>query len=295
VPTSSGVVPGSRDPAGKPVIYQYMNYRQFLRDAYDARKATAGKYSYRYYAQKAGLRSPSHVKMVLDGTRNLTATTARSLARAFGLDAQATRFFLALVAMNQAKTTEERAQHYEELSRMPAYRASRQLERAQYQYYARWYCVPIRELVARGDFREDPRWIAGQLRPGITPVEAREALDLLLALGLLVREESGRLRQADPLIATGPELRTLSMRAFHREMLHLAASALDSVPIEERSVRGVTLRLTAAQVKLLQRLLFEMAEQVLQHDGVGEGPEAVYHFGVQLFPLTYPSRDGGTP
>lgn len=280
--------------AGTPSVFHYMDYRQFLRDAYQAFKSTSAKFSYRYFAQKAGVGSPSFLKLVMEGQRNLSPKTALRFAAAFKLNKQETRFFVTLVAMNQAKTTQDRAHYYEELSRIPKYRETKLLERSQYDYYERWYCIPIRELVARADFQEDPAWIAAQLRPPITRTQAQEAMSLLLALGLVTRDESGRLRQASSLVSTPPELTSLAVRSFHREMLHRAASALDAIPLEEREVGGVTVRLTAAQMRLLVARMAEIRREVLQLDGIGEGAEAVYHFAYQLFPVSQPSADTTT-
>jgi uncharacterized protein (TIGR02147 family) len=188
--------------------------------------------------------------------------------------------------MNQAATTEERSRWYDELSALPPYRAAHRLQRSQYDYYARWYCIPIRELVARSDFREDAAWIAAQLRPTIKPSEAEEALTLLQELGLLTRDEGGALRQDQPLLTTGPELRLLSLRRFHQQMLHRAEEAMDGIPLAEREVGGVTLRLTDAQVRHLKQRLFELRQEVLQLDGTASGPQAVHHFAFQLFPVT---------
>lgn len=279
-----------------PRIYDYLEYRSWLRDAWSELQAESKAHSYRWFSKKAGLGSPSYLKHVIDGDRNLTEDTASRFAKALDLDHQEAKYFHALVRMNQAHSTEERAQWYEVLSSLPPYRATRRLERSQYEYYARWYCVPIRELVARADFIEEPAWIGAQLRPPIKTSEAREALSLLLELGLLTRHADGTLHQAEPLLSTGRQLRLLSLRRFHQQMLHRAESAMDQVPLDEREVGGVTLRLTAPQFRYMKQRMFELRQEVLQLDGAGDGPEAVYHFGFQLFPVTdreqHPTDEG---
>jgi uncharacterized protein (TIGR02147 family) len=274
-----------------PRIYDYLEYRVWLRDAWTWLRAQSKTHSYRWFSKKAGLGSPSYLKHVIDGDRNLTEDTASRFIKALDLDGQEAKYFHALVRMNQAHSTEERAQWYEVLSALPPYRETRKLDRSQYEYYARWYCVPIRELVARDDFIEDPAWIAAQLRPPIKIGEAREALALLLELGLLSRRTDGTLEQAEALLSTGPQLRLLSLRRFHQQMLHRAEAAMDQVPLEEREVGGVTLRLTAPQFRYMKQRMFELRQEVLQLDGAGAGPEAVYHFAFQLFPVTDREQD----
>ena len=278
-----------------PRIYDYLDYRVWLRDAWTWLRAASSTHSYRWFSKKAGLGSPSYLKHVIDGDRNLTEDTASRFIKALELDHQESKYFNALVRMNQAHSTEERAHWYEVLSALPPYRETRKLERSQYEYYARWYCVPIRELVARADFIEDPAWVAAQLRPPIKVSQAREALALLLELGLLTRQDDGSLAQAEPLLSTGPQLRLISLRRFHQQMLRRAEEAMDQVPLDEREVGGVTLRLTAPQYRYMKQRMFELRQEVLQLDGAGAGPEAVYHFAFQLFPVTdreEPSGEG---
>lgn len=276
-------------------VYNYLDYRGFIADAWAEMRASSRRHSYRWFSRKAGLGSPSYLKLVLDGKRNLTDDTARRFAKGFGLDEAATRFFATLVRMNQARTTEDRSRAYEELSALPRYREAQRLARSQYQYYARWYCVPIRELAARADFVEDAAWIASQLRPPIRPKEAAEALVLLEELGLLVREK-GRLVQAEPLLSTGPQLRVLAARRFHQQMLQRAEAAMDTFPLEEREVGGVTVRLTQTQLRALKRRLYEVRQSILQMDGADDGDQAVHHFAFQLFPVTqWPAASGDSP
>ncbi len=294
--TRVGAVNGSYDPSvarthDLPVVFDFLDYRAYLEAWWTALRKQGARYSYRWFSRKAGLGSPSYLKLVIDGERNLTDDTAGRFATALDLDPIAARYWHALVKMNQATTTEERARWYETLSSVPPYRATRRLDRGQYDCYALWYCVPIRELVAREDFVDDAEWVARQVRPPIRPAQAREALDLLLELGLLERVD-GALRQAEPLLTTGPELRVLAARRFHQQMLRRAEEAMDAMPLEEREVGGVTLRLTRPQVAHLRRRMYEIRQEILQLDGTGDGPEAVHHFAFQLFPVTdWPSGD----
>ncbi len=274
-------------------VFDFLDYRDFIRQAWALMQAKSRRYSYRWFSRKAGLGSPSYLKLVMDGDRNLTDDTAGRFAHAFDLDEQESRYFVALVRMNQAGTTEERSKWFEQLSSVPRYRATRKLDRSQYDYFALWYCVPIRELVARGDFQEDPAWIGRQLRPPIPASNAKKALELLFELNLVERTADGRLQQSQPLLTTGPQLRALAARRFHQQMLHRAEEAMDNVPLDEREVGGVAVRLTNPQLQHLKKRLYELRQEVLQLDGTGEGPQAVYHFAFQLFPVTqWPETEG---
>ena len=55
-----------------PDLFEYFEYRLWLRDAYEARKSRNPAFSHRYIAQKAGFGSSGTFARILDGSRNLS-------------------------------------------------------------------------------------------------------------------------------------------------------------------------------------------------------------------------------
>jgi uncharacterized protein (TIGR02147 family) len=77
-----------------PQVREYLDYRVFLKDFYEAKKERSQDFSYRVFARKAEINSPSHFKLVVDGKRNLTQNTLGKYVRAIGFqDKQEKRFF----------------------------------------------------------------------------------------------------------------------------------------------------------------------------------------------------------
>ncbi len=52
-----------------PNIFNYMDYREFLEDFYDEQKSANKAFSYQYFANKAGFKSKSFIKLVIDGKK----------------------------------------------------------------------------------------------------------------------------------------------------------------------------------------------------------------------------------
>lgn len=154
-----------------PDVFGYLDYRAFLRDAYRDARGRRG-WSFRALARRAGIRSSSFLKRVMDGERNLAMPTARRVAGALGLRGEAADFFVSLVRFNQAPTSRERGEAYARLHRFEAYRRARPLEAERDAYHAHWYYPAIRELSTSPRFRRDPEWIARALRPAIQPRDA---------------------------------------------------------------------------------------------------------------------------
>ena len=90
-------------------IYEFIDYRKFLAAFYEHKKANSSYFSYRYFSQKIGINSPSFLKHVIDGKRNLTTQMIERFCTALDLSAREARYFRNLVLFNQAKTSGEKA------------------------------------------------------------------------------------------------------------------------------------------------------------------------------------------
>jgi uncharacterized protein (TIGR02147 family) len=266
-------------------VFQYRDFRAFL-NAYYRKAKASGRLSLRSFSQRAGLRSPNYLKLVMDGERNLTPETAAQFARACGLKGEAADYFCELVAFNQARSAAEKERHYERLSKFRRYRRIHRLDGAQDRYHSRWYIPAIRELAARPDFQEDPKWIARTLLPSISPREASAAIKVLCELGLLVRDDNGRLKLAEPLVSTAEGPLGHQVAAYHRAMMERAAEALDRVPREERDIGAITLCISQNKMQELKARLERFRFELLDLYEPDDKPERVVQVNFQMFPLT---------
>src|SRR5688572_3603188 len=139
-------------------VFAYLDFRAYLRDYYDARKASSRAFSYRSFSRRAGLTSPNYLKLVIDGSRNLSADMAVRFADACGLKGDDARYFIDLVAFGQAAKPSERERHYARLTSFQRYRSAHRLDLAHAAYFSAWYMPAIRELAARADFDARPEW-----------------------------------------------------------------------------------------------------------------------------------------
>lgn len=275
-------------------VFEYLDYRSFLRDYYAAKKAKTRTFSFRAFSRRAGVSAPNYLKLVIDGQRNLGPRVAEQFAKACGLDDEARRYFVHLVAFNQASTSAERAQHYSKLTSFQHYRRAQRLDLAHASYYSEWYMPAVRELAASAEFRDDPEWIADQLVPRITPLQAEHAVTTLVELGLLVRDGGGRLVQADALLSTGPETRGLHIAAFHRAMTQRAIEAIDLVPPEDRDISSLTLCLSHGGLKAFKKKIQAFRRELLELSALEKEPKQVVQINFQLFPLSRRPQRGGS-
>lgn len=267
-------------------VFAYQDFRAFLRAYYERRKSQKKGFSLRAFSQRVGLRSPNYLKLVMDGDRGLGPELAMRFATACGLIGDARDYFCILAAFNQAKTMATREQHYARLRGFQRYRATHRLDASQGAYHAEWFIPAVRELCAHHAFRDDPKWIAKTLHPAISPQQARQALTVLQDLGLLVRNDAGRLLQAETLLQTPDHPLGHHVAQFHRTMMQRAAESLDSVPREEREIGALTLCIDEAQLKELKSELLAYRRRILQRYQAGDRASRVVQVNFQLFPLS---------
>jgi len=261
-----------------------MDFRAFL-EAYYRAKKPAG-FSYRAFSRRAGLGAPNYLKLVIDGQRNLTPEMAARFADACSLDGESAQYFLALVEFNQAQDSQARDTAYEKLSGFRRYRKAQRLELAHAAYHANWYVPAVRELVGSGAFREDPEWIASILWPPIKPADAARALETLLELELVVRDEDGKLRQQSTIVSTGAQTAGMHIGNYHREMMRKAADAIDTVPAALRDISSLTLCLDDKALGQLKERLARLRRELLELSHTPGAACQVVQLNLQLFPLT---------
>ncbi|MCB9780988.1 MAG: TIGR02147 family protein [Alphaproteobacteria bacterium] len=270
-----------------PDITGYLDYRSFLRDWFEARKATNPRFSHRAFVRRVGQKSPSLLADVIARRRNLTPELTLAFAEAMKLDDEDQRFFVDLVALDQAAEPDERDAAFVRLSASRRFREARRVEGASYRYLSCWYIPAVRELVRRPDFRRDPAWIAGLLVPEIALDQAVEALEVLDDLGMLAQRDDGRWVQAEGAIVTPREVAGMAVHNYHQGMLRLARQAITRHKAAERHYMAVTVCIPESLMPELKAELNAMTERILERcDGADGDPERVYQVHLHAFPLS---------
>lgn len=278
----------SRAEESKPVvpdILQYTNYRVFLHDYYAYKKLTSAAFSLRFFASKAGLSSHAHLKLVMDGKRNITKNTVVKLIQGLGFADERAQYFENLVFFNQAKTDKEKAFYYGKLIRSTPGSRLHKMDCAQFRIFTEWYHSVIREMVELVGFNPAPEWISRHLGGKISPSEASESLRLLTSLGLLSKTANG-FRQAQNLITTDDEVNDLLVKEYHRQMIDIAKSAIEDVPADKRDISAVTFAIRRKDFPSLKKHLQLMRKELLDFSCDAGTGEDVVQVNIQLFPLT---------
>lgn len=270
----------------RPSIFDYLDYRIFLKDIFNFKKQNNSLYSYRVFAGKAGFSSPNFLKLIIDGKRNLSNEGVGKVARGFELKKQERDYFENLVYMNQASNHAEKDHYYKKMMTVNGYLKSHKLDKAGYAYFSKWYYPAIREIAVFRDRNITPDEIAQSLNPGITAREAEKALDVLQELGLIMRNKEGLWEQADSVVSTGPEVKSLIITNYHKEMMKLGMEAIERYPSDERDISAVILSVKKEKFTEFKQKIIAFRKELLKLACEDKDPDQVIQINIQAFPLT---------
>ncbi|RJO66146.1 MAG: TIGR02147 family protein [Myxococcales bacterium] len=266
-------------------ISEYTDFRRFLADRLDELKRQDPKYSMQYFTQRLELGSRNYLRMIINGQRKLTERLAGRLGAALGLDVQQQEFFLRLVRFAQAGSTAEKNEALADLRKNRRFLRVHRLALDHLDYLADPLLVALREMAALDDFSADPVRLAKQLKGRPSARQVAAGLKRLVKMGILIQDPNGRLVQPHRHQESGDQLGSVPLRLYHKNMLELAAKAIDDDPTV-RHLTGITLSISEEGYrKALGHLSNFLAElrRVAQED---PSPDRVYHLELALYPMT---------
>ncbi len=267
-------------------IFQYLDYRDFLKERFAFLKQTKRNVTHRSLSTKAGFASPNFLKLVMDGNRNLTPDSLPKVCKAFDLNEKECGFFQQLVHFNQAKDFQSKEDAYLKLKQSRQDLSLQHLDHAQMEYLENWYHVAIREMVEFPDFNEDPLWIQQRLGKEIKISDIKKSLVLLESLGLLERNAEGKLKSKQKAVSTGNEIASLAAFRFHQGMISKAKDSLQTTAAEDRDISSLTLALSQEKFLEIKKRLQDFRKEILNIVQDEQAAETVYQLNFQLFNIT---------
>lgn len=228
------------------------------------------QFSLRAFARMVDV-SPAVLSRILSGKRKLTFNLATRIADALVLGPveRDTLYSFFLGSSSEEKTEEEKVQ--KELS-IDCFNAMKE-----------WYHYGITQLLYIESFKEDSKWIAKML--SITELEAKMAIERLLRLEILDRDENGKLYRTATHLSTTTDIASAGIRHFQKQILEKSIESLEKDDVLERDITSITIAINEdrlAEAKLeIKKFRMKMSEFL----STGEKTR-VYNLGVHLIPLS---------
>ena len=278
---------GEKKPSKK--IFEYLDYREFLKDYYNAKKEANPAFSLRVFSDKIGFKAKDFISRVMNGDKNLSSQSIPKVASGLRLGKHETEFFIALVKFNQAETTEERNSAFGEMQAvLKVVRfAEKQhlLGHAQYMVYSHWRHLTIRSLIGMYGFDGDYEALARRVHPRITAEEAKASGKLLEDCMLIKKGKNGKYTLTENAITTGDRTSKLALRGFHQDCLKLAADSIDRDPPGTRHISGLTLGISQEGYERIVERINAFRKEIALIAEEDENSDKVFQLQFALFPV----------
>ncbi len=267
-------------------IFEYLDYRDLLKDALEDHKASNPAYSFRMMGEALGLHT-SNVFRILSKETHLPARCQSRAVEYLGLTERSASYFLLLVGYARERNGKARQ---EMLEKAMALRDVNRVDLGEKElaYFRDWWVAAVRGVLEMVNGKANAAEIAHRLHPRVTEAQVGAALELLLDLGLVKKGVSGTLLVGEPHlgISRGPE-KVQAVRQYQRQTLGLAAEALERFPAEIRDVTTLTMAVDQVVFTQVRELLRECRLQIQKHSDSAKVPDRVMQLVMAYFPLTH--------
>lgn len=269
-------------------VLNYVDFHTFIKDFVEAKKASKSQWSYKVWAAKLALSSPSTLIMIANGQRNPSAKLVERMVRYFKFSEAESEHFRDLIQLNKSKGNIRLGiEVMQKIDKSNSWRGVRLLDYESFSAISNWYYYALRELVNLKGFEEDPAWIRERLQYKVSTRVIVRAIETLLNLGLLQRNRHGKLEYADGLIETVDtphDVTDEGLKRFHLQSAEHMALSLENVSPQERHISGAVFALNYAQMDQAKDLIrkFQRDMCLLLE---AKNADAVYQLEVGFFPL----------
>jgi len=265
----------------KPIIYEFLDYREFLQANLEFLKTRLGMTKMDFLKQ-IGFKSTSYLSMILDRQRNIKASSARRIGYRLGLKATEVDFLQTLVAFNDAKDSKVKDAAYQRLLGFRKFREIRTTAESEYAMFKAWFVIAVLEAVGTSWMQKPLNERAAAF--GITPSQLKEALGFLEDLSLIKKDGTQYVKR-DRATETPPELQSVHARNYHRQMIYKALQAIDTLGREERQVEGLTISLSEEKYREVREKISKFRRELNAEYSDDPSPDKVYQINFQSFPL----------
>jgi uncharacterized protein (TIGR02147 family) len=273
-------------PASPVSVFQFLDAREFLRQAYLAERKRNRAFSQRYITKAMAEKSSSFFQDILSGKSKLTPPRVLKFARLLKLSKPETAHFENLVLYTQAEAEDEKAHALEKLKAAGPSGGHTLLDAFHREYFSKWHYAAVRELLAIYDFRGDYEELGKLLSPPLSATEAKTSLQLLVKLKLVRKTAQGGYQRSDTVLLSGPKNTPAHMRPVLLGQLELARKALDAFPREKRPFSYLTVSISEASVEKIRGMITELRDKIFELVVKDEAVDRLYQMNIQLFPIS---------
>jgi uncharacterized protein (TIGR02147 family) len=264
-------------------IFEYTDYRLFLRDFYEYTKQSKPYFSFRFIASRVGI-NPGFIFRLMSGKVHLGLKKIAAIADLLELNGRERDYFVELVRLGRTKRDEDIR---ESLKRLQSIRGVQFTTIAddQLEFFDKWHHMAMRSLLSIYPFDgKNYRRLGATLIPPLSADDARESVKLLTRLGLVRCNQDGIFKVADTFITSTEKWSSSAIHAYQKTSIDLSLNALDKLSKDERDISTVTFTCSKKHMETLRERLQEIRQEMLVLSQDCPDEDCVMQLNLQLFP-----------
>ncbi len=271
-------------------IFDYTDYRLFLKEYHTLRKESDSRFSHRFFAQKAGYSSTGYYSNVVKGVLNLTKKYIPKFIHALGLEGKEADYFKLMIQYSHEMIPAERQIVYEQMIALMPPKAQR-MKLSQKSFYQCWYTSAVLIALDILDFEDDYKELSDFINPPIKVIEAKKCVALLKELGLIVQDGNGFWKQTNAKIVGGEEVGVHTIHQYQSQFMEMASEAQARYAPKDRFISTKTI---STSKRGLERIKQSVRELYVNIDSIvlaESEASQVYQCNIQFFPITKDKHD----
>ncbi|HNY32169.1 MAG TPA: TIGR02147 family protein [Fibrobacteria bacterium] len=263
--------------------FAYSDYRDLLCAAFERRKSADPQYSYKILSEHLGLDTAGAYR-ILHKERHLPGRSVSRAIEFLGLTGRAAEYFVLMTSYARERGKGARQKILEramELQDVPRRRLSDQ----ELAFFRDWWMVAVRCAVEVLDGRANPEELSRRIVPPVSPEAIREAIQVMLDLGIAKRSPGERLHFVDRHLTADAAEGRAAVAQFQKKMLELASDSVHRFPREKRDISTLTLTLDEAAFQDVREILRDCRRRIQQRVGEAKSSDRVLQVAIAIFPL----------
>ncbi len=267
----------------KPSLFQYLEYRLFLTDFMKWKQKGNSKFSKRAFSLKY-FGSTALLYSVMQGKRDLGPKLRVRCAAALSLGEKENQYFDFLVQHNQARSDLERNFLFGKLSKFRNSKAWVVREN-QHKYYAKWYYAVVFNYLGLDQKKVRPADIAKEIYPPISTEQVQEAIDLLAALQMIRKSDSGY-ALTNNLLISGDAFQGKIALDYNRQIHDLSSSIVEDGFLKFKAFNTQVLTVSNESLKIIREKVAALDDEIQEVVAKDKKTDKVCTLVFQIIPNT---------
>ncbi len=233
---------------------------------------------------RLGYKSPRSFGMVVKGERLPSEEMIHSLSQYLKLNRRKRDYLLALLKLERkkkkGKLTKEDIKSLKKIN--PRFSSFKTLNLDEFKPISSWYYIPLRQFFIHPFHEERISEIPKIFNNSLTLSQVKEAINHMLKLGFLSKDELGFIKIEKQGFNTPSDIPSSAIAQHHMEMLDQAKLHVLKDVVEDREFQSLTFRCKKSEMPAAKEFIREFKEEFNKRFANDEGEE-VHQLSLQFF------------